>query len=345
MKLIAYPTTIVPCTLRPANPKRDWMDVAINKNPYRCLPLSMANAWGWEILSTAKFTAEWDGGVHPNSVKITLLDGFNAPEGYFGEGTMTWHPGYMFKTEYPYGLYVTGAPNYPKPNVIPLSGIVETHWLPFTFTMNWRFTQPGKFSMEIGEPFCQIFPVDMNVFDGLEAEIRTLHEPEAKELHDKYWDWNLSRYEFLHGQKTGKYGPESWQRNYFQGTYPPDGTKCPIHKTSEGTELTSHRTKPNVPTFENKEIGEFKQPDGFKEKTKPFTIVGEESRQQKLLSETHRKQLETKLISLKPKLMKKMFMSRKIETIPWSAPVRATDNTMEDRINKMELRLKNMRKL
>lgn len=345
MKLIAYPTTSTPTTIRPANPKRDWMDVAANKNPYRCLPLSMANAWGWEILSSAKFIAEWDGGMSPKSVKVTKLDGHGAPDGYFGEGTLTWHPGYMFKTEFPYGLYVTGAPNNPKPNAIPLSGVVETHWLPFTFTMNWRFTQPGSFSMEIGEPFCQIFPVDMNIFEGIEAEIRSLHEPEAKDFHDSYWEWNLSRHEFLHGQKSGRYGPEDWQRNYFQGNYPPGEQKCPVHKTSDGTPITSHRTKPNTPIFEDKQIGTFKQPEGFSEKVRAIAANHPKS---PVVDNGQKTELELRLLELKPKIMKKMFSSLKIDTAPTiQEPPKVTQekmDSMEDKINAMQTRLKNMRK-
>lgn len=273
MKVIAYPTTTQPCVLRPANPKRAWMDAASNKFPYRCLPLSMANAWGWEILSSAKFVAEWNGDMRPGGVKVTCVDGFGAPTAHFGEGTLTWHTGYMFKTPFPYGLYVTGMPNYPKPNVIPLSGIVETHWLPFTFTMNWQFTQPGTFSMEIGEPYCQIFPVDMNVFDGVEAEIRTLHEPEAKEFHDNYWQWNASRCEFLYGQRTGVNGPDKWQKNYIRGTYVANtsSSQCPVHKpdTNDANDtndaMVSHRTKPNAPIFVDKQIEQFTQPEWYKE--------------------------------------------------------------------------------
>lgn len=333
MKIIAYPTTQFPCTIRPANSKRDWMDVSVNKNPYRCLPLSMANSWGWEILSTAKFTATWDGGMTPNSVKVTLLKGHGAPEGYFGEGTLTWHPGYMFKTEFPYGLYVTGAPNYPKPNVIPLSGVVETHWLPFTFTANWRFTQPGTFTMDIGEPFCQIFPIDMNVFENMEAEIRTLHEPEAKELHDEYWKWNLSRHEFLHGQKIGKNGPSSWQKNYFQGTYPPEERRCPVHKTEQGESITPHRTKPNTPEFIDNQVDKFKPPADFNEKVREIKNSIPDVK-------TQPTELETRLLQLKPKLKKKMFFSTKIKD-----PNVTTPDITENKIKGMEQRLKNMRKL
>lgn len=345
MKIIAYPTTQTPCTIRPANPKRQWMDTALNKNPYRCLPLSMANAWGWEILSTAKFTAEWDGGLHPSSVKVTLLEGTGAPDGYFGEGTLTWHTGYLFKTEFPYGMYVTGAPNNPKPNTIPLSGIVETHWLPFTFTMNWRFTQPGKFTMDIGEPFCQIFPIDMNTFDGMEAEIRTLHEPEAKQLYDDHWEWNYSRHEFLHGQKNGKFGPADWQRNYFQGTYPPDERKCPIHKTDDGESITPHRTKPNTPAFADKQIEKYKHPEDYAERLrkimptpqKPTPSVGTASTAQ----------LNDRLLQLKPKLMKKKFLSLKIKTpapdTQSAPPVEQDAPSNEDKIKNMQERLKNMK--
>ncbi len=266
MKLIAYPTTTQPCIIRPANSKREWMDVATNKNPYRCLPLSMANSWGWEIISTAKFTAEWNGGQGPHDVKVTMLDGHTPPSPHFGEGTLTWHSGYTFRTPYPYGLYVTGAPNYPKPNVIPLSGVVETHWLAYTFTMNWRFTQPGTFTMDIGEPFCQIFPVNMDTFDEVEPEIHSMTDD--KEFYDRYWDWNISRQEYLTEQNMGMHDASVWQKHYFQGTNPPDRRKCPVHINKDREEKSDHRTKPNVPEFTDKQTTNYKVPDYYQDRLK-----------------------------------------------------------------------------
>jgi hypothetical protein len=268
MKLIAYTTTAHPSKIVSANPKRDWMNLATAKNPYRCLPLSMANSWGWQVLSDAKFTATWNGKSSPKDVVIEVHEGTNPPNAHFGEGTLTWHTGYLFETPYPYGLYVTGAPNYPKPNAIPLSGIVETHWLPFTFTMNWRFTQPGSFTMDIGEPFCQIFPIDMNTFDNVEPEIRTLEE--NKQFHDLYWDWNISRHNYMNLRSvpgTEESNPEVWQRNYFRGTYPEGKvhdkpTKCPVHIAPTGDEKSTHKTKPNVPEFSNLQ-------------TRPYAVVSD----------------------------------------------------------------------
>lgn len=254
MNISAYVVTGKPDIIRASTSRRDWMDDAVAKNPYRCLPLSMANSWGWEILSSAKFTATWDGRQSIDSVKIIVHEGTNPPASHFGEGTITWHTGFLFKTDYPYGMYVAGSPNTPKPNVTPLSGIVETHWLPYTFTMNWKFTQPGSFTIDIGEPYCQIFPVNMNMFETVIPEIKTLSDD--KELYDLYWDWNISRHNYMTERRIpgSKVSDASiWQRHYFQGKYPPgkvhaEGAKCPFHKEN-GEEISVHRTKPNVPEF------------------------------------------------------------------------------------------------
>jgi hypothetical protein len=53
MKLIAYLIDGQTIEIRPASARREWMDQTIDSFAYRCLPLNIANAHGWEILSTA----------------------------------------------------------------------------------------------------------------------------------------------------------------------------------------------------------------------------------------------------------------------------------------------------
>ena len=48
--------------IRPAPATRAWMDATPEAFAYRCLPLNIANAHGWEILSPCGFEAVWDGG-------------------------------------------------------------------------------------------------------------------------------------------------------------------------------------------------------------------------------------------------------------------------------------------
>ena len=34
----------------PGHSRREWMDVFQDRHPYRCLPLTMANSTGWDLL-------------------------------------------------------------------------------------------------------------------------------------------------------------------------------------------------------------------------------------------------------------------------------------------------------
>ena len=45
--------------LRPSPPRRHWMDEL--PQSYKCLPLVMANQWGWQILCPTDVVVTWDG--------------------------------------------------------------------------------------------------------------------------------------------------------------------------------------------------------------------------------------------------------------------------------------------
>ena len=62
MKLIAYLAEREHIDIRPAPVERAWMEATDQRFAYRCLPLNIANAFGWEILCPSAFTAAWDGG-------------------------------------------------------------------------------------------------------------------------------------------------------------------------------------------------------------------------------------------------------------------------------------------
>ena len=62
MKLIAYLPEGDHIDIRPAPVERPWMEATDQRFAYRCLPLNIANAFGWEILCPSAFTAGWDGG-------------------------------------------------------------------------------------------------------------------------------------------------------------------------------------------------------------------------------------------------------------------------------------------
>src|SRR5580704_17180544 len=56
--------------LTPAKAERDWMDMTSERYAYRCIPLSIANASGWEIALPFPFEAAWYGGDDMQAIQL-----------------------------------------------------------------------------------------------------------------------------------------------------------------------------------------------------------------------------------------------------------------------------------
>jgi hypothetical protein len=182
MKLIAYSLGGQKLAIRPAPSSRAWLDKLPDAYGYRCLPLNLGSAHGWEILCPVGCVVMWNGqeGLDAIVVRPDKEVGW-VPASHFGSGILTFHTRYLFRTEPGYNLYVTGPTNNRKHGIVPLAAIVETDWSPYTFTMNWAFTQAGGMRFEEGEPFCMIFPVQRGLIDSIEPEIRDIaDDPETK---------------------------------------------------------------------------------------------------------------------------------------------------------------------
>lgn len=218
-KLIAY--QIYKSDSAPVSPaprERKWMDNAYRKFPYRCLPLVVANQYGWEILSTHHVRASWDGTSKAKGLCVEDLHG-DGPlhcHSHFGEGVLTFQIPFLFKTPNGWNLMVRGPTNSSKDGIAALDGIIETDWAHSTFTMNWRFTRACTVEFAIGEPICLFFPIQRGVIEMFRGEFRMLET--NQEFENKFREWSLSRDRFLSGFKKGK--PEvvaqGWQKDYMR---------------------------------------------------------------------------------------------------------------------------------
>jgi hypothetical protein len=219
MKLTAYVVDGHTLDIRPAPVERPWMDDTDNRYAYRCLPLTIANAHGWEILCAAGFSAIWTGGRGIDAVTVTPDVGAPAVSlSHFGHGVLTFHVPCLFQTEPGFDLMATGPINRPKDSIAPLSGLIETDWSPYSFTMNWRFTRPwSAIRFQKGEPFCHIMPVRRGEIEAVEPELRVLSEnPELKRQHD---EWMAKRNSFNADLKKpgSEAQAEKWQKLYHRG--------------------------------------------------------------------------------------------------------------------------------
>ena len=219
MKLIAYVIDGHQVNIRPAPVERSWMDKTGERFAYRCLPMNLANAYGWEILNPIGFEAVWSGGDDLKSIKITPDFGADAPAvSHFGFGVLTFHIPCVFRTPPGIDILVQAPINHPKDGIAGLSGIVETDWSPYSFTMNWMFTTaevPVRF--EMAEPHCHIIPIRRGELEIVEPELRSLSdEPQLKSQHES---WAKSRDRFM--LDLGDPGSEAhgarWQKLYYRG--------------------------------------------------------------------------------------------------------------------------------
>ena len=219
----------------PGRPERDWMDATTQRFAYRCTPLPIANSSGWEIILPMSFSATWTGGPLVEDIKIISTDGSpllgRVAVSIFGHGILSFHPGYLFRTSPGWALCPRGAPNTVKDGIVALEGLVETDWLPFTFTMDWRFTRPTSVRFEKGEAVCFLSIVPHAILDDIEPRILSFADDPA--LKSAYDGWRKARVDFQ--TRVAKGDPEAlkqgWQRDYVQGR-DPSGTIEPLFHLS-----------------------------------------------------------------------------------------------------------------
>jgi hypothetical protein len=251
---------------------RAWMDATHQRAAYRCLPLAIANQVGWTLPSPATFTAYWDGGIAKENVQIR----FEPPPGtadpfavimvsmeepppvvyndsrissHFGNGVVTFSIPYLFRTPRGINLWVKGPTNYIKDGAQPLEGVVETDWLPATFTMNWKLTRPHyPVRFERGEPICMVLPIPRGLSEEMEPRYVPLDA--NPELAQEYREWEKSRTAF--NEALAIEHPEAvrrgWQRDYMKGRTV-SGSRAEQHQTRlQLREFTRGEEKPELPT-------------------------------------------------------------------------------------------------
>ena len=227
--------------LRPAKATREWMDQTPESFAYRCLPLNIANAHGWEVLTPFAFDACWKGGITVDDIEIRV-SGDAPPElvpiSLFGQGVLTFHIFGLFRTPPGWNLWVTGPTNRFKDGLSALTGVIETDWSPYTFTMNWRFTRPDHWvHFEAEEPICFLFPIQRDYLEEVRPRLVSMDSDPA--LMAQFKSWSKSRDEFHEHVSTKPLTPaDKWQKFYYRGV---DMTgRCPV---------SNHRTKLRLAEF------------------------------------------------------------------------------------------------
>jgi len=193
--------------LKPLNTshKRDWF----TPHFYHCLPLSIGNMQGFVFSVPYSFDVFWNGGqsvddltieLHENEDLFKILNTNHVSlSSEFGSGILTIHFPVQLRTPPGINLMTIAPPNFPVPGMSPMTGVVESDNLRFTFTLNLKIDIPNTVVRVIKDAplvgllpipryFCDSFELKNanEIFDKniIEEEMQIAHKHSKKREHD-----------------------------------------------------------------------------------------------------------------------------------------------------------------
>lgn len=196
--------------------KRPWF----SKHFYHCLPLSIANQYGFTFKTEFGFSAVWNGDDSKEGLRITKHETtnnrkFTLVESHFGHGIFTVNVPFSFRTSSEVSIMVIPPINYLLPNLTVLCGVIETDNLRRDFTLNFRLELPNvAIEIPAGTPLATLLPIPRyfadsfklelaeNLFsqDTLDAEYQTMADTYFKRKYEEpYTDAGIGR-DYFRGQ-------------------------------------------------------------------------------------------------------------------------------------------------
>ena len=157
------------------NHKRDWFTPYF----YKCLPLSIGNMQGFVFSLPYTFSVFWNGGSTAKDVLVEFYDDFKSyektnfiyPCSEFGSGIFTIHYPLTLKTPPNINLMTIAPPNFPLPGLSPMTGVIESDNLRFSFTLNIKIDLPNtKIIVEPNTPLVGMIPIPRYFCDSFELK-------------------------------------------------------------------------------------------------------------------------------------------------------------------------------
>lgn len=173
-------TTQNPVKVNQSRVRRDWMDETYKKHAYQCLPMTVANVLGWELILEEDLVVQWDG----ETTVPRILSGETTQAGRTQAncsiiGMVSINTTWVVRTEEGYSTWLSGSPNYFHPDAEALSATVPSYWWSDEVQMNWRITTVGEpVTFKAGEPFCFIQVYDNSVMQTATVSVERLWDDE-----------------------------------------------------------------------------------------------------------------------------------------------------------------------
>src|SRR5262249_16530146 len=133
-----------------------------------------------------------------------------------------------------------------KDGIAPLEGVIETDWLPFSFTMNWQLTRAGAVVFEKDEPFCFFTLINYQALKDVAPEILPIEDVPERHAHCLAWPSKRKDFNRRLLIEDPQAVRQAWQKWYTRGETPAGEHRNPAHLTK--LSLMAPRPKPNQST-------------------------------------------------------------------------------------------------
>ena len=155
--------------------KRDWF----TSHFYKCLPLAIGNTQGFVFSLPYSIDVLWNGNNDPKDLSIQIHEDFEPykninfihPSSEFGHGIMTIHFPVILKTPPEINLITIAPPNFPLCGLSPMTGVIESDNLRFSFTLNIKIDLPNvKIQIPANYPLIGLLPIPRYFCDSFELK-------------------------------------------------------------------------------------------------------------------------------------------------------------------------------
>jgi hypothetical protein len=165
-------------------PNRDWMDDSVDKQAYKCLPVTLANSLGWSFSLPEDISFI----LHSSTGIVEILNGSKYSFTDRTNGTISFTSGLTIQTDAPTSLLIMPVPNQFIDGVVPFTSIINTSVLKAPLPSAWKITRyDQKITIKSGTPIAAIIPISLT---GLQD---TMFEVMEQTLNDEYYK-NVDEY-------------------------------------------------------------------------------------------------------------------------------------------------------
>ena len=160
--------------IQPTSRKRTWF----HPHFYRCLPLAIANGYGFIIKSEFDIGFVWNGGNDQKDITFFFNESLKELEkkyprvdSHFGHGVLTIGVPFSLRTPPNVNLLTINPPNHILSNITVMSGSVETDNLRRDFTFNLKIQTPNiEVYLPAGTPLAAVIPIPRYYIDNFKLQ-------------------------------------------------------------------------------------------------------------------------------------------------------------------------------